>query len=667
MRTVALFFILAMSVSSCHFSPPERIWLDEMDLSAMETGWGEVRASLSCDSNRLSVAGQVYERGVGTHAISKMMIDLRGSGVKFHALTGVDDESGERASVEFFVMGDGRILWRSGIMKKGDPARKAEVGLSGIQKLALYVSDGGDYIHYDHADWLDAFIEYRKQPPVAVLQPVARPYLLTPPPPDRPRINGPSVYGAGPGMPFLYRIPATGQRPMTFNVENLPAGLSLDPVTGIISGTAPQAGEYRVTIRAANAHGEDRKDFSIITGRGLALTPPLGWNSWNCWGLSVDDEKVRAAADAFVSSGLADHGWAFINIDDGWEAPERTAKGELLSNEKFPDMQKLADHVHRHGLKLGIYSSPGPLTCGGYLGSYGYEGQDAKTWAAWGIDYLKYDWCSYGRIARNDTLPDLQKPYLLMREKLDAVDRDIIYSLCQYGMGNVWEWGGQVGGNLWRTTGDIVDTWESMAGIGFGQAELTPYAKPGQWNDPDMLVVGQVGWGPSLRQSRLTPDEQYTHISLWCLLAAPLLIGCDLSQLDDFTLNLLTNDEVLAVNQDPLGLQAMKVSEKEGAQVWVKHLVDGSLAVGLFYTGVNSPVDAFNWDGGMPSRAVTVSWEELGINGTYIARDLWRQVNIGQFAGVFTAEVPFHGVALVRLTGLNTNQAPDSDTAAVIR
>jgi hypothetical protein len=376
----------------------------------------------------------------------------------------------------------------------------------------------------------------------------------------------------------------------------------------------------------------------------------MGWNSWNCWGLSVDDQKVRAAADAFIGSGLADHGWTYINIDDGWEAPERTAKGEILTNEKFPAMVSLADYIHSQGLRLGIYSSPGPQTCGGFLGSYQHEKQDAETWASWGIDYLKYDWCSYGKIALNDSIQELQKPYLLMRDFLSAANRDIVFSLCQYGMGNVWEWGGAVGGNIWRTTGDITDTWESMAGIGFDQDKCSPYAGPGHWNDPDMLVVGQVGWGPNLHPSRLTPDEQYTHISLWCLLSAPLLIGCDLSQLDDFTLNLLTNDEVLAINQDELGRPATRIKQGEGFEIWSKPLADSSVAVGLFFTGLDSPVDAFNWEGGIAKRTLTVNWSDLGISGIYEVRDLWRQKDVGQFASVYTAEVPYHGVVLVRLT-----------------
>jgi alpha-galactosidase len=618
MKRILILSAVALAFYSCSLIPPKKIYLEELDFSKMETGWGTVRAKLSCDSNLLTVAGKVYDHGVGTHAISKMMIDLCGDtnsrrdakfcvstnekscvsgAVKFHAQVGVDDESANAmASIEFFILGDGRILWQSGLMKMGDPAKKVEISLKGIKKLALYISDGGDCNYYDHADWLEACIEYRGKTPVAVGLPVIEPYILTPPVSDMPRINGPSVTGAGPGKPFLYKIPVTGKKPISYTVDKLPKGLQLDPGTGIISGKAPAKGEYLINITVANEFGEARREFTIITGQGLALTPPLGWNSWNCWGLSVDDVKVRAAADAFIRSGLADHGWTFINIDDGWEAAQRTAEGELLTNEKFPDMKSTVDYVHEKGLKMGIYSSPGPLTCGGYLGSYEHEKQDVETWAGWGIDYVKYDWCSYGKIALSDSLDELQKPYSLMKGFIADARRDIIYSLCQYGMGDVWEWGKDVGGNLWRTTGDITDTWESMAGIGFDQDKCSPYASPGHWNDPDMLVVGQVGWGPNLHPSKLTPDEQYTHISLWCLLSSPLLIGCDLSLLDPFTLNLLTNDEVLAINQDELGQQASRIKKEDGIEIWSKPLADGGLAIGFFNTGRQSPVDAFNWE-----------------------------------------------------------------------
>jgi alpha-galactosidase len=313
-------------------------------------------------------------------------------------------------------------------------------------------------------------------------------------------------------------------------------------------------------------------------------------------------------------------------------------------------MIALTKYVHSKGLKIGIYSSPGPLTCAGFTASYQFEEHDARRYADWGIDYLKYDWCSYGKIAPNPTLDDFKKPYRIMRAALDNVDRDIVYSLCQYGMGKVWEWGDEVGGNCWRTTGDIVDTWSSMAGIGFGQVGREAYAKPGNWNDPDMLVVGLVGWGPSLHPSRLTPDEQYTHISLWCLLASPLLIGCDLSRLDDFTRSLLTNDEVLEVNQDPLGNQARRIQNSDGVQVWIKDMEDGSKAVGLFNVGKtsNDPIEMFNWEGKRAAK-VTISSAELGLAGPMKIRDLWRQKELGRFSESYTTEVPYHGVVLLRI------------------
>jgi hypothetical protein len=463
------------------------------------------------------------------------------------------------------------------------------------------------------------------------------PYILTPPVSDRPRINGAKVFGVRPGSPLLYKIAATGEKPLQYNVENLPKGLSLDAATGIITGKLTRPGEYKMTVVVKNNKGTARRDFRISCGNLLALTPPMGWNSWNCWGLSVSSEKVKSSAQAMIDKGLIDHGWTFMNIDDGWEAAARNEKGDIVPNDKFPDMKALGDWLHTHGLKFGIYSSPGPKTCGGYLGSYQHERQDAATYAAWGIDYLKYDWCSYGEIhsEKDTTLASYEKPYQVMQKALRAQKRDIVYSLCQYGMKNVWEWGHEVDGNCWRTTGDITDTWNSLSSIGFNQTVQYKYAKPGRWNDPDMMIVGQVGWGDHLHPTRLSPDEQYTHVSLWCLLSAPLLIGCDLSKLDDFTLNLLTNDEVLAVDQDPLGKQARQVIRTNSYQVWMKELEDGSKAVGIF-----NLTEAY--------QPVTVKWTELGLgDNEYKVRDLWRQKDIGTAAGTFTTNVAPHGVTLI--------------------
>ena len=378
--------------------------------------------------------------------------------------------------------------------------------------------------------------------------------------------------------------------------------------------------------------------FTIVGGdRKLALTPPMGWNSWNVWGPSVDAQKVRSAADWMVKSGLAAHGYQYINIDDGW-AGARDANGEIHANEKFNDMKALADYVHGKGLKLGIYSSPGPKTCGGYIGTHQHEVQDAATYAKWGIDYLKYDWCYYSEVATGDGLDKLQKPYRLMREALDECGRDIVYSICQfaYDRGHVWEWGAEIGGNLWRTTIDIADTWASMSEIGFTTADKGKYAGPGHWNDPDMLVVGMVGWGPSLRPTRLKRNEQITHITLWSLLAAPMLTGCDLSRLDEFTLDLLSNDEVIAVDQDPLGRPARRVSLNGDLEVWARPLSDGRHAVGLFNRGYIG-------------ETVTLDWSDLGLEGKQPVRDLWRRKNLGLRDSRFSADVPAHGVVLVAI------------------
>jgi alpha-galactosidase len=484
--------------------------------------------------------------------------------------------------------------------------------------------------YYYQFDGTNEVYEYREETP----------YILTPEPPANPRINGPVVTAARPGHPFFFSIPASGERPVAFKAEPLPAGLVLDNNTGLITGSVKQKGEYKVMLTASNAKGETSRELKIVIGDQIALTPPMGWNSWNCWGLAVDEGKVISSAKVYIDKGLVNHGWAYINIDDGWEIikdkePKRDPKGDIITNEKFPDMKRLGDNLHAMGLKFGIYSSPGPLTCGGYTASYQYELNDAKSYASWGIDYLKYDWCSYDGIAKDTSLFERKKPYFVMRDALNKVNRDIVYSLCQYGMSKVWRWGAEVGGNLWRTTGDITDTWESMSGIGFSQVEMAPYAKPGNWNDPDMLVVGWVGWGPSLHPTKLSPDEQYTHISLWCMLSSPLLIGCDLERLDEFTLNLLTNDEVLAIDQDPLGSQATPMIKDGDVQVWLKSLEDGNKAMGIFNLADST-------------ITYTLNLGKVGLSEATQLRDLWRQKDLGTFTGTYNANVPAHGVVLVR-------------------
>jgi alpha-galactosidase len=609
--------------------------LGTLDLHALEQSWGEPHANKSVDNHPLLLDGKRFDHGLGTHATSTYRLALGGQGERFTATVGVDDEVGERGSVEFKVLGDGKPLWESGLMRGGQPGKEVSVALDGVKMLTLSVEDGGDGIDYDHADWADAKIVMTSGQPEPVMRPPEPAIVLTPEPSPKPRINGARVFGVRPGAPFLFTVAATGERPMTFSANGLPAGLQLDPETGHITGTLARQGAYHVTLRAQNRLGTAKRSLKIVCGDLIALTPPMGWNSWNGFGCDVTEGNVRAAADAMVSSGLLNHGWTYINIDDCWEGG-RDAEGKILSNEKFPDMKALTDYVHSKGLKIGLYSSPGPKTCAGHEGSYKHELLDAQRYAEWGFDYLKYDWCSYGGIAPHPDHAQLMKPYQVMRAALDQVHRDILFSLCQYGMGKVWEWGAQVGGNCWRTTGDISDTWSSMSGIGFSQAGHEKYAGPGHWNDPDMLVVGYVGWSAHVRPTRLTPNEQYTHISLWCLLSAPLLIGCDMTKLDAFSMGLLANDEVLDVNQDPLGRQAARIAKHGSIEIWAKDLEDGSKAVGLFNRGEDE-------------TAATVTWAELGLKGKHVVRDLWRQKDLGRFGDHFQTSVPRHGVVLVKI------------------
>jgi alpha-galactosidase len=507
------------------------------------------------------------------------------------------------------------------------------------------------------------------------------PLILTPPAPAQPRINGPSVFGVRPGTQLLYTIPATGDRPMKFAAEGLPSGVTLDPDTGRMTGVIKESGEHKVVLLASNARGTARKPLRIIAGDRICLTPPMGWNSWNCWAAAVDQEKILRSAKAMAAAGLVQHGWTYVNIDDSWQGlragshPEASSPGvmrrqgagsspeaprseplAIQPNRKFPDMPGLCNQIHALGLKPGIYSTPWVTSYAKFAGGssddsagkwsealanekqwrhgrYSFAANDARQWAAWGFDYLKYDWN-----------PNDVEHVEEMGKALSASGRDIIYSLSNSApIAHARDWARLA--NCWRTTGDIWDEWDrndkdwrySVSEIGFAQDPWARHAGPGHWNDPDMLVLGYVGWGPELRPTRLTPDEQYAHISLWCLLSAPLLIGCDMEHLDPFTLNLLTNDEVLALDQDALGKQATRVAAIGAIDVYLKELEDGGRALGFFNRGEKQQIAVFN-------KLVRV-----GISGKQHVRDLWRQKDLPEAEGQVTVTVPSHGVVLLKL------------------
>jgi alpha-galactosidase len=368
----------------------------------------------------------------------------------------------------------------------------------------------------------------------------------------------------------------------------------------------------------------------------------MGWNSWNYFAGRVTDADVRAAADALVSTGMRDAGYVYVNIDDTWQG-QRDRHGVLQPNSKFPDMKALADYVHSKGLKLGIYSSPGPQTCAHYAGSYRHEKKDAATYAKWGIDYLKYDMCSYGNMmdkkygkptAANaeQRLAADKAVYEKMHKALLATGRPIVFSMCQYGWDDVWKWGATVGGNSWRTTGDINDTYKRMAEIGFGQAGLAKYAgrdqSSGHWNDPDMLEIGNGG---------MTEDEYRTHMSLWALLAAPLLAGNDLSRMTPATLAMLTNKDVIAIDQDPLGRQGDRLSQEGMQEIWSRPLSRGAIAVGLF----NRSQDP---------QPITLSLPAANMGPNAKLHDVWANQDVSATGGSYTTSVPGHGAVLLRIS-----------------
>ncbi|HUE21582.1 MAG TPA: glycoside hydrolase family 27 protein [Bryobacteraceae bacterium] len=412
------------------------------------------------------------------------------------------------------------------------------------------------------------------------------------------------------------------------------------------NGRGPSTGEFeRAKAEAAMPPAKIAlPELHDIRDNKLARTPPMGWNSWNKFAGAIDDKAVRGIADAMVSSGMQKAGYEYVNIDDTWEL-DRDANGNITTNTKFPDMKALADYVHSKGLKIGIYSSPGPKTCAGYVASYGHEEQDARTFSAWGIDYLKYDWCSAGTIYSD---AEMQAVYQKMGDALLKSRRPILYSLCQYGNNKVWEWGAKVGGNSWRTTGDINDSWQSLDRIGFGTAvpggihkqgepgppALTQYdiaqsATVGHWNDPDMLEVGN---------GHMTTDEYKTHFSLWCLLRAPLLAGNDLRDMTDDTKSILMNTDVIAIDQDRAGLPLHRVSQEGNTVVFMRPLKGGDIVVGMFNRG-DQPAE------------IGASWDSLGVAGKRLqVRDLWKHAAVTVNRDRYTDNVPMHGVVILRVT-----------------
>jgi alpha-galactosidase len=422
---------------------------------------------------------------------------------------------------------------------------------------------------------------------------------------------------------------------MEFAVDHLPPGLTIEPKTGQVTGVLKERGEYIVELRARNALGEAARKLRIVSGDTLALTPHMGWNSWYIWSDRVTDKIMRAAADAMVSTGMLDHGYMYVNMDDSWtfkpgstdptlSGPPRDAEGNINPNRRFPDMKALTDYIHGKGLKAGIYTGPVPLTCAGHVGCQGHDEQDARRYVQWGFDFLKEDSCSSSNVPKMGSI-------------LRRLDRDVVLNVVAGpDMARAGAWGRRAGAHSWRTAKDLGGAWVNIVDDGFdlfGRNEIQQFSGPGGWNDPYYLCLGYVGGGVP---TTLTPNQQYAYVSLWCLVTAPLIYSGDITRLDEFTLSLLTNDEVIEVDQDPLGQAARRVTRIGDREVWAKDMEDGRKIVGLF-----------NLD--EAQTTARVSWSDLGITGKQTVRDLWRQKDLGTFEDQFSTTLGEFGVTLLSL------------------
>jgi alpha-galactosidase len=628
-----LSFVVAVVLSASLSAGAERsIRIEDLDVSKIVQPLERPRTTGA--KSAVTIAGRRFERSVSTRAKSRLYIALDGKAVRFSAWGGISDEArdsletfrGIVREVRFAVYGDGKLLAQSAPIKQGGIAQvKAELG--GVRELLLTVDGPAGAF----ANWADARVTYAGATPQTVLAPEERGVRKAPGESGNARINGAAVVGIRPGTPLFYPIAATGHRAMQFSAAGLPAGLRL--AGGIISGTIAQAGEYVLTLGAKNARSEAKRPLRIVVGSKLALTPPMGWNSWNVVEGLVSATVVKEMADALVRYGFRDAGYQYINIDDVW-AIGRDAQGRAVVDPgRFPDgIKSVADYVHARGLKLGIYSSPGPTTCAGYPSSYGHEEIDVQTWAAWDVDYVKYDACG---VAKNRA----QELFLKMGTLLQSAHRSMVYSLS----GADPTWGEAVHAQLWRTTTDIRDQWRLRASAGIldnfdFQPKFASLQHPGAWNDPDLLVIGIYGKGGSsndLAAHGATDTEYRSQMSLWCLLSAPLMVTADLRTMGPTALETLTNPEVTDLDQDALGRLPKLCARDKETQVWRKDMQDGSTALALFNRGGRA-------------ASITVKWSDAGLHGRQRVRDLWKHKDLGTFTETYAADVAPHETVLLR-------------------
>jgi hypothetical protein len=684
---------VAAALATLTTQAAETVWLSSLNFSEYKPWVGRPKIDKSVDDHALSLKGRTFEHGFGMQARHQVLVQLDGGATRFSAVVGVDDEVGDgRGSVEFRVLGNGRkLLWTSELMHEGQEPKNVDLDVTGVKQLTLLATEGGDGGAFDHADWADAQVTVTGKPP-KLLDPNAPTHaealglqvsIAMPDMAGAPQINAPATTGVRPGTPFLFAIPASGERPLKFSAKHLPDGLKLDPVTGQIRGVVKKPGDYSVTVRVSNRAGKDERTLRVVVGNTLALTPAMGWNSFDNFGGTVLESQVLEQAH-YMAKHLQPVGWQYVVNDYIWYDPTGGAAppnnkplimdafGRLQpTTNRYPSaiegkgFKPLADQIHSLGLLFGIHIMRGipreavaanlPIegssfyaadaadtnsTCNWNQHMYGVRGDTAagqayydsifRLYAAWGVDYVKVD--------------DISSPYHkdeieAVRKAIDKCGHSIVLSLSP-GATPLAE-GAHVmrEANLWRETGDFWDNWDQLEeqftrGIGW-----RPYVGPGHWPDADMLPVGHIGdqCVGLPRESNFTQPEQMTLLTLWSIQSSPLMVGADLTRNDPWTLALLANPEVLAIDQDSLGAAATRVAKEGDREVWIKQLADGSLAVALFNRGEQD-------------ATLAASWAELQLTGRHGVRDLWQRKDLGQFDQEIKMRVAPHGSTLLRVS-----------------
>jgi hypothetical protein len=685
-RMMFLIAVAAALISPLNAQTPvavQTIWLSELDLSNARQQWGKPMANQSVDGHPLSIAGKKFEHGFGTHSVGRLDVDLHGSATHFHAEVGVDDDAGPSGgTVVFTVVGNGKQLWTSGIIKRGQAAKTVDLDLAGVKLLQLKVGDAGDGFDNDHADWVDARIEHTGATPVTVDIHTTQPTIAMDADGDAPVIHAAAVYGGVAGTPFLLAVPATG-RSLVYSAK-MPRGLALDPGTGIITGVMPgEPAEIEISVNRS-MHTATQK-FSISPGP--AQTPPLGWNSYDGYGDSVTEDEMLANAKA-IAEHLKPHGWQYVVVDYRWYDPgahdnnpngrkdaqlTMDANGRLQpSPNRFPSaangagFKPLADRIHAMGLRFGIHIMRGiprlavkqnlPIagsdfhaadavnpssTCVWCPDMFGVKGETAagqayydsifKLYAQWGLDFVKVD--------------DLSEPYstnevAAIRGAIDKSGRTIVFSTSPGPAPLQRAEHLKLHANMWRCTGDFWDNWGQLGGAMDVCANWNGHGGHGHWPDMDMLPLGRLSVGDRSvgkdRPTKFTHAEQVTLLTLWSIFPSPLMLGGDFTAADPWEIALLTNDEVIAVNQDSMAQPAMRVFNRDGKECWQRNLGEGRIAVALF----NRTED---------DDTLSASWADLDLSGKFKARDLWRHKELGELDGKIELPVPSHGAVMVIL------------------